>query len=347
MKARWLIPLMLGAAGFLAGFLVPDQTDGTSGSHASSQRDAAHAERPRNTGVAASPPTQEERLAVLAFELRAALSQFSKPARTHALEEFFKNVSAEEMAALADRIGELPDGTRWLAMQALVERWLDLDPQVAARYVASATRDRDNLETTFANAWARRDPAAAIRWAQSFPFARQADLKRSISSAVAWQYRDTPAAGVRLLLEAGMLSSNRFEGGNLFTEWAKREPRVALACATGIENTKLRRGLVENALKGWVESDPAAAEAWSRQVSDPKLREEAVSAVAVGMAAKDLAQGLALARSLPEGRARDRTLALMADALFWNRREEAIQIIAGIPFEPGNQALKQIYELGV
>jgi hypothetical protein len=92
-------------------------------------------------------------------------------------------------------------------------------------------------------------------------------------------------------------------------------------------------------VKDWVQSDPAAAAAWCRQLPEGSARNEALGAAAVGIGRKELDQALTLARSLPEGRARDRTLALVADALLWSRRADAVQILEQIPFESGTRRL--------
>lgn len=345
MKTHWIIPVIIAAGAFLTGYLRPLET-----MNSSPVQTSRHTQHPNSadqiepSGIADEQSlTLAERKVTLTARLRSALSQLSKAHRTHDLAAFFQEVTAEQMVGIANEIMGLRDGIRWLAMGALMERWVELDANTAADYVANARGDRSNLESAITHAWALHDPEAVIQWMQQLPYAHRMDVQRSIANTLSWKYRDDPAKGVAILLEAGMLSADRFRGGDVFIAWAKSDPQAALACAAGVENTKLRRGLIDNALKGWAEMDPAAAAAWCRQLPDVNSRNEAIAAVAIGVSGKDVEQGLALARSLPEGRTRDRTMALMADTFLWTRRADAIQIIATIPFETGNDALIQLY----
>lgn len=346
MKRRWIISVLMAPAGFLTGYIMgPLQTMNSSQSsvapdtlHLNSEKQA----EPTRTDAEQSMAFTD-RKAALTAGLRFAVSQLSNAHRSHDLMEFFRDVTTGEMVGIAEELMELPDATRWLAMGALMDRWVELDPEAAAAFVSKAPGDRADLENAFTHAWALHDPEAVIRWAQQLPYSHRMDVQRSIANALSWKYRDDPAKGVTLLLEAGMLREDHFGGGAIFAAWAKRDPRAALACAAGVENTKLRRGLMENALKGWAQSDSAKAAAWCRQIPDANSRNEATAAVAIGMAGTDLEQGLALARSLPEGRTRDRTMASMAIELLWSSRGEAVQILAAIPFETGNEALEYVY----
>ncbi|MDQ3622649.1 MAG: hypothetical protein M3463_09200, partial [Verrucomicrobiota bacterium] len=330
-------------AGFALGYIAPEKL-GRSPIRDNPERNADPTTQKRERASAQDPaPDPAQRRADLAAGLSSAVGQLSNAHRAHDLTEFFKDVTAGEMALMSDLVQKLPENSRRRAWPPLMERWVELDPEAAAAHVKTMRVDQGNAMHALTAAWTLRDPHGVLRWMQHLPWLRRSHMQPTLAATLSRKYHDDPAKGAALWLQSGILKPGS-DGEELFAKWAKQEPRAAMAAASSLANTKLRYTLLEGAVKGWAQEDPAAATAWFARISDPKLRGEAAIGLAVGLAGQDVDRSVAFTRSLPEGRARDRTFAAVAGALLYTEHVSQIAGFAGeIAFEPGNEKLLPFY----
>ena len=350
MNVRWLIPVPMTLIGFAIGYLGPSAPDSGSPTKSSAPGQAPAVPALRSAGSEEPPSTREEHAAALAVQLRVAAWQGSHAHRVHDLTEFFQRIGVEDMTGLAEAVLKMPKDSRDVTLAALCDRWVEIDVAGAFAFEKKTRGDTSKpeaflLENELLQAWARRDPASALEWTKNLPYVRRSGVQKDMAAALSAECAGGPAKTVALLRDTGLLGLDQGIGKNLFIDWAKRDPKAAMAGAAGIANVKLRRALLDGALQGWIETDPDEAAAWCRKLNDPKLRDEAAGTLAVGLVSRDLGQSLAVARSLPAGRARDQTLAAVADTLCkTGRTKEALEFIGEIPFEPGNKTLTEFYD---
>lgn len=150
--------------------------------------------------------------------------------------------------------------------------------------------------------WARRDPAAAFRFARNEPIINHrpmmmaaalsgaaqtqpeaayelwssvtdADLRHRLANSIAWSL--AKAMPERHAEWAAAFPTERptvYEGS--FREWASRAPAEAIAAFDSLEGRAEDLGAaIRGILAGWGKSDPAAAAAWGKQ-HHARLRED-------------------------------------------------------------------------
>jgi len=211
----------------------------------------------------------------------------------------------------------LPESDRDAAMRDNSSLHLaEGDPKLMAALLhdTPSIGDQTHYWTEVAQQLARKDPAAALEWAQSVevPEARRAAMNEALR---AWAAKDAPAA----LLAAQAFSDDaqrRAGVSSIINEWAGQDPDAVLrwaATATGGERElALLRGSLSKAA-----SDPAAgAGVVSQLISDaqaaggvlPDHLSAAAREVAEDWFQQDMTAASQWVARLPEGPARENTV---------------------------------------
>lgn len=164
-------------------------------------------------------------------------------------------VAAASQAVHGTLVGELARDDP----QAAIASWRELtDPKA-----------KETARNAIMKAWGEKDPAAALRWAES---QQQADQNRYYSADRELVYRwgrTEPEAALRWIedlatrLPQGQsyLAGEYFEalGGN----WNEKAPRAATAdLYTRIKDPALRLNALNNHVREWLTKDPEGARAW-------------------------------------------------------------------------------------
>ncbi|MDP3071440.1 MAG: hypothetical protein Q8N18_14210 [Opitutaceae bacterium] len=193
-------------------------------------------------------------------------------------------VRADRVTAAMDALTTTRDpAVRAKLGAALVAALADEPPErLAAVAVALPANASQGAALDLAGrAYARRDPAAAVRWALALPDAA-------------------------LVAPAGRAA---------IAQWAETDARVAAEHLVALPEGAAREELLAFAVSAWARRDAEQALAWSRATSDAVRRERLVLAVGFTLAQTRPQRAVELAESLPQGR--DRLLLFSAAAQTW------------------------------
>jgi hypothetical protein len=183
----------------------------------------------------------------------------------------------------------LAETNRALSIE-LVRRWTELEPRVAADWMAKNATNSARLEelVAVATVWAGQSPRDAAQWARELadPAERHGTL---------------PAVGY---------------------EMARSAPREALALAEELPAGMTRDELSLHAAVQWAAQDPRAAATWTAQMTSGPLREQALSGIARIWAGGDpMAAATMALEKLPAGRAQED--AVVGIVQQWAQKEPA------------------------
>jgi hypothetical protein len=268
--------LLAGAAGgYLAGKAGSSGADATAAAE-SAMRDTKSSTRAGNTSEAESkkgPRSSGD-----------ALKEPGQLARMQGLMDLYAGMNADQLAAEAAKLEDLPMAQRIMASMLLFSRWGEIDPQGALAHAATLGPGGMFVRPTILQSWASTDPANAAKY-----------------------FSENPG-------EFAMMGGFGPGGGNngagtIAAEWAKLDPDAALAWANGLtgENQTSALRSIIGELAG---TDPTkAAQIAATLTGDEQAR--AYGDIAAKMASTDFAAAEAFIQGLP-AESRNRAL---SDAL--------------------------------
>jgi hypothetical protein len=215
-----------------------------------------------------------------------ALSEPGQLARMQSLMDLYAGMNADQLAAEAGKLQDLPMAQRIMASMLLFGRWGEVDPQGALAHAATLGPGGFFARPTILQSWASTDPANAAKYFSENPgeFAMMGGF-------------GGPGGG-----ESG--------AGTIATEWAKLDPEAALAWANGLTGNNQTNAL-RSIISELAGTDPTkAAQIASTLTGDEQTR--AYGDIAEKLATKDFASAEAFIAGLPTPEARNRAL---SDAL--------------------------------
>ncbi|MEO8353857.1 MAG: hypothetical protein ABI680_19190 [Chthoniobacteraceae bacterium] len=172
--------------------------------------------------------------------------------RRHDLYEAIGELSADEVATMIDRAERLPWGLQYYVINALLERWFELDPDRACAWV----REHPD-HTDYWSVWGAKSPETALAEARRHPLAASTDemLKKAIETLAG---PDRKAQAERLAALPSGAARDRVLGATV-TDWAKTDPGGALEFSMSLPAGGLRTSCYDVILRQWAETDPAQA----------------------------------------------------------------------------------------
>jgi hypothetical protein len=251
-----------------------------------------------------SPALPAPRLVPPLDRLRALASSASSQ-RSFSLSEailLIGQLELPECAAARSFFGNLSRNDREILLDALANRWAQLDP-VNAFDNAQATRRENDWSNRIGFAagavLAERDPEAAL---ERITTARNNDLREKAAEWV------LPAmARSQGLRAAEYLSANnklnRFEHiyRSVAHELGRSSPLDAIEWAKSLSSKSLRDQSLASAWQGWAETDPVAVVAAMQNDHQPKQLDAIVGTIAHVWSRSDLTATLAWIESLRDG----------------------------------------------
>ncbi len=317
-----------GVAGFFVGksgsqagkedtrYLV---TDGTSGDLGEANREKRKKE---GDADAASPDGVATGLSKLAqriaageqFTLKDIFNEPGQMARIEALLMYSKSLSGEGVEEALAEMRQMPRSMdAMIAMQVLMGRYAELDPQKALEYastlggmgrgfgtgsilrtwaasdpVAASKYFADNLDadgndwmqarnaSSIASEWARQDATAALEWAQTLPEnVRDEAMERAIVEMTAQD--PEAAAAYALALDEGEAREGAIS--EIAEQWGRMDPVKALDWATGLSGEERVRAMQE-VLDSWAGSSPTDAARYVDSLGDPEEKSKMLEDVA-------------------------------------------------------------------
>ncbi len=189
--------------------------------------------------------------------------------------ELVVRVAAEDPAAAADLIEEMPARMMQPATQLLVQVWSQTDPEEAARWLVQ--KDSGEGLSHLAQEWGRRDFETASAFADTLTGDKRAVFLTGLVSAthgmsreelLGWMSRyEDDAAYPNLVMSV----AQRF---------ASQDPEAAIALLDEIENQSLRNQLVPTVAGTWAQNDAESALEWARGLAPGRTRDRAIASVA-------------------------------------------------------------------
>ena len=155
------------------------------------------------------------------------------------------------------------------------------DPQRALEWMSNKGSDMAKngwmghmLAGTIATEWVRRDPDAALAWANSLP---ENQRHGALGGALETIAASDPNEAARRLLELDAGDAREKAAGSIANLWAKRAPQEAREWAMTLEGDD-RESAMSRALGGWASTEPAEAAAFINDIpaeerTDSQIRE--------------------------------------------------------------------------
>lgn len=256
--------------------------------HAPADSGAATAQR------AAASSTSDDRIA----RLFTALKEPVYLAKRYELREALRDLPASEFPPLLKRAEAVPLEMRRDLTIAVMVAWFDSDPTAAGLWMQAHPEWDLGIE-----AWARKDPEAAIRDALAAP----------------GKSRSKTVLGVAIVQLAG------------------KDPAAQIAKLRTLPAGGLRDVVFADILKKWVQTDPAAAFAAVGEMAPGATRDDARKQVVLAWANRDpaaaLAQIPAMLPSLNHGVFGSTFLSDLADCIMEKNPRLALDWLSGLPGE--------------
>ncbi len=185
------------------------------------------------------------------------------------------------------------------------------DPLAAAEFFKDESNPLLNVPQSagfmagaVAKEWAKKDPAAALEWAQGLRDGLRGGALGSIIGSMAIEDPAKAAEKVASLkLDAG--DDRKGVYGQVAQSWAARDPQAALEWAGSLPAGAEKEEATRRSLDSWANSDPTAAAAHLDSLSDAAEKQKLMGAVTGPWARRDPAGTAEWLTQQPEGKGRE------------------------------------------
>ncbi|MEP2774520.1 MAG: hypothetical protein ABJQ29_16275 [Luteolibacter sp.] len=282
MKTNVLIPGIALAVGLGIGFGVGKGGGSASGDAAgNSEVRTRSGDRMGAASGAADDKARKQR------SISEIYRQPGQSDRVQALLDYYANLSADEFAAEAEKLENLPFNERILASFLLFGKWAEVDPTAAMAFTDTMGFAGAFVRPTVLQGWASTDPVNAAKY-----------------------YTDNPEqfAMMNMMGGRGGRGGGQGAGAIIAGEWAKQDPDAALAWASGLKSGS--GDAMKSVVSEVAKSDPAKAAAMAATMPEGD-RKNAYESIALEWGAKNFTEAAAWANGLPA----DQRDAAMASAI--------------------------------
>lgn len=325
MKNYWIFPAAALTIGAFGGFIAGKNTSASSNSDSDDSpvariRSQARSEMTDAAGKRSSASSR-------ARSSDEASRTPGQSNRIEALLDFYSGLTPEQLEAEAAKLDDMPIAERMMASFLLFGKWAETDPTAAMAY-AGKTRMGNLMRPMILQNWASTDPQGAAEY-----------------------YAKNP----REFAAMGLMGGGRGSGGGsgssvIAAEWAKQDPKAALAWAsslTGNDKNSAMGGVIREVAntdpaKGWamvaqMDADSQAsayrdiagkwgaqdyAEAERQIASLPADQQVAARSAALeGLSKKDPEQAVGKLATIAAGESRDKVTRVAVDN--WSRTDAA------------------------
>jgi len=187
------------------------------------------------------------------------------------------DATADDFPLLLAGTEILPESERNFAIQFILGRWLELDPQRAFEYAAAHKGEYFDVQRFLFQEWASIDPDAALAACLTLPKGYSRDVATTGMLMGAMQLG--PNRYMKLL---GHLPENAVKNpaglDEMFATLAASDRIAALEMAAGLP-TKYRGRALEGIARVWIKNDPAGAVDWAKSIPGGKTRDRVLGAV--------------------------------------------------------------------
>ena len=242
-------------------------------------------------------------------ELESILAESNMMKRLPRLMMLLERMTSNDPASAAQLIDEMPRSSSTMAINTVVHRWSQSDPQAAADWLA--TKDAQIARQgwpALAQAWGRRDLDAASAYADNLTGTARTSFLRGLAAATAgmpagttqaWlsNYRDDPVYADLVRGVAGQLAGQDVRAamsliedlpteqrlrsyGSVIPMLAMQDPEAAVDLVEQLEDDDLRSSLIPMVVSMWAQNDARAALDWASDRPRGQIRDSAMSQVA-------------------------------------------------------------------
>lgn len=177
--------------------------------------------------------------------------------RGRLLDELLALITADNAAELVPSLSS--DELDAAAGNAVLERWLALDPRAAAQWAAGHGGNQGPVATLVAREFLKTPDGFSAYCAQLPDGAWKQAVLGAASAEMAAQ---NPAEAVALAqqMDSGDAQAGRLQSAAF--EWGRQDPAAAIAQLKLVTDADLREQMIASAAKGFAEKDPARAADW-------------------------------------------------------------------------------------
>ncbi len=233
--------------------------------------------------------------------------------RIEALLKFYAGLSADQLAAEAAKLENLPMNERIMASFLLFGRWAEVDPTSAMAFSNTMGIAGNFVRPSILQSWASVDPVNASKYYSENPreFAMMGMMGgrgpggQGGASIIAseWARQDPTAA----MAWASKLATGKGEAMNsVITEVAKKDPSQAAAMVSQLDEAD-RNSAYRSIAGQYGAVDFAAAQAWIRTLPASEQADALASAIS-GLSGTDPAAAAVQLAAMEAGEAKDRVL---------------------------------------
>jgi hypothetical protein len=171
-----------------------------------------------------------------------------------------------------------------------------------------AGRLRSEVLHRLAHHWVRRDPEAALAWAEQLSGPGQWEALEVMLHG--WAEADPAAAAAYAAAMPGSEHSLRMVR-DMARRWAERDRASAVEWALALDNPAARERALAGVVEYWGQQAPAEAATFAAELGDVSDRREVLNAAARQWAGTNTGEALAWAQNLPPGDREQATRAIL------------------------------------
>jgi hypothetical protein len=232
------------------------------------------------------------------------------------------------------------------AVRQTIEHMASLSPQEASKAMEAMTdpKDRQQALVALADAWSKRDPDAALRWAESLSGDEQTAALAKLLPAQARNEPSAAAGRLQSLLEnPGNTSGAVLQSatGELASEWAGKNPGEAAAWVAGLPAGSAAESGASSLVRNWSTHDPGAAANWISNLPDGGVKDAAIQPLVEAIRQNDPETAFSWGLSIQD--AAKRAAVMESTIRNWNTNDaDAVRV--AIQSAELNPTEKAIYE---
>ena len=227
-----------------------------------------------------------------------------------------ENYAKNNLSQALEWTKTLSGAVRNNALQAVLGKWTQTDPQGAAKWIVQQSHDIQwSTVQRLASDWVRKDPSTALAYGASLSGSSIGSKlglgpiqRRFMESALNTLISSDPRAAATWL--GTPLGSSYFNdtAPSVAGRWASFSPPEALAWSMQIQDTKTRNSAIASLSSSWTRNDPAGTARWIQTLGNGSVRDTALSSYARTLSPYDPALAAQWASSINDPKTRNSTL---------------------------------------
>lgn len=248
----------------------------------------------------------------------------------------------KDPAAASEWLKSRPPEQRRLLWNGMARRMAEADPAAAQAWFSSlpASAEREHAGTSIVNAWAQKDPRAALEWLQDNLQGGRTQAFTHVAEALAAQGIDR----AKQLLEAMPPGTQRDRVVSTIAQtWADKDYKPAMEWVLSLPpDDPGRREALGNISHQWPEKDLAGAAAFALANEGKGEAHDIMWNIASQFVEKDVKAGVAWAAALPENASNEAFEDFFRVTSYQNKWPETISALESLPLSRQNTLVERL-----